>query len=44
MTWKQSTFVKGFEMHPTITTKIYEKDAKTLAEVLRLVEKLNAAH
>ena len=36
-------FVKGLRYAPTITSKIYE-DHQTLAEVLRLVEKLSAAH
>ena len=36
-------FVKGLRDAPAITAKIYE-DAQTLAEVIRLVEKLNAAH
>ena len=35
-------FVKG--PRPTIATKIYETDTETLAEVIRLVEKLSAAH
>ena len=37
-------FVKGLRHAPTITAKIYEKDLKTLAEVIRCVEKLSAAH
>ena len=37
-------FVKGLQDAPTIATKIYEKDPQTLAEVIRLVEKLNEAH
>ena len=36
-------FVKGlWDVHIT-TAKIYEKDPQALAEVIRLVEKLNAA-
>ena len=37
-------FVKGLRDAPTIASKIYEKGLQTLAEVIRLVEKLNAAH
>ena len=37
-------FVKGLRDAPTITSKIYKKVPQTLAEVIRLVEKLNAAH
>ena len=37
-------FVKGPGDAPTITVKIYEKDPKTLVEVISFVEKLNAAH
>ena len=37
-------FVKGLRDAPTIASKIYEKDPQTLAEVIRLVEKLSAAH
>ena len=37
-------FVKGHGDAPTIAPKIYEKDPQTLAEIIRLVEKLNAAH
>ena len=37
-------FVKGLQDAPhTTAAKIYEKDPQTLAEVIRLVEKLNAA-
>ena len=36
--------VKGLRDTPIITAKICEKDPQTLAEVIRLVEKLNAAH
>ena len=37
-------FVKDPRDAPTITSKIYEKDPQTLAEVIRLIEKLSAAH
>ena len=37
-------FVRGLRDAPTIAFKIYEKDPQTLAEVMRLVEKLRAAH
>ena len=37
-------FVKGLQAAPAITAKIYEKDLQTLAEVIRLIEKLNVAH
>ena len=37
-------FVKGLRVTPTIVSNIYEKDSQTLAEVIRLVEKLSAAH
>ena len=37
-------FVKGLRDAPTIRAKIYEKGPQTLAEVIRLVEKLHAAH
>ena len=37
-------FVKGLRDAPTIVSKIYEKDPQTLTEVIRLVEKLSAAH
>ena len=37
-------FVKAIRDAPTIASKIYEKDTQTLAEVITLVEKLNAAH
>ena len=37
-------FVKGLWDVHTTTNKIYERDPQTLAEVIRLVEKLNAAH
>ena len=37
-------FIKHLRDEPTITSKIYEKDPQTLAEVIRLVEKLSAAH
>ena len=36
-------FVKGLGDVHTITAKIYEKDPQTLSEVIRLLEKLNAA-
>ena len=36
-------FVKGLRDAPIIASKIYEKDPQTLAEVIRLVEKLCAA-
>ena len=36
-------FVKGPWVAPTTTAKIYEKDPQTLAEVIRIVEKFNAA-
>ena len=38
------TFVKYLRDAPIITSKIYEKDPQTLAEVIRLVEKLSATH
>ena len=44
MTLCQSTVFKGLQDAPSITTKIYEKDPQTFAEVIRLVVKLNAAH
>ena len=37
-------FVMGLWDAPTITAKIYKKDPQTLAEVIRLVEKLNTVH
>ena len=37
-------FVKDLRDAPTIVSKIYEKDLQTLAEVIRPVEKLSAAH
>ena len=37
-------FVEGLRDAPNIAAKIYEKDLQTLAEVIRLVEKLSAAH
>ena len=37
-------FVKSLRDVPTIASKIYEEDPKTLAEVIRLVKKFSAAH
>ena len=37
-------FAKGLRYAPTIASKIYKKDPQTLAEVIKLVEKLSAAH
>ena len=37
-------FIKGLRDASTIASKIYEKDPQTLAEVIRLIEKLSAAH
>ena len=37
-------FVKGLRDASIIASKIYEKDPQTLAEVIRLVEKLSTAH
>ena len=37
-------FAEGLRDVPTITSKIYEKNPQTLAEVIRLVEKLSAIH
>ena len=37
-------FLKDLWDAPTIASKIYEKDPQTLTEVIRLVEKLGAAH
>ena len=37
-------FAKGLWDVHTTAAKIYEKDPQTLSEVIRLVEKLNAAH
>ena len=36
-------YVKGLWDTHTTAAKIYEKDTQTLAEVIRLIEKLNAA-
>ena len=36
-------FVKGLWDAHTTTAKIYKKDSKTLSEVIRIVEKFNAA-
>ena len=36
-------FVEGLRDVPTITSKMYEKDPQTLAEVIRPAEKLSAA-
>ena len=36
-------FVKGLWDANSIVVKIYEKDSQTLSEVIKLVEKLNAA-
>ena len=37
-------FVQDLRQAPNITAKIYEKDPQTLAEGIRLVEKISAAH
>ena len=37
-------FLKGLQVTPTSVVKLYEKDPKTLSEVIILVEKLHAAH
>ena len=36
-------FVEGLQDVHTTTAKIYEEDPETLSEVIRLVEKINAA-
>ena len=38
-----NSFVKGLRDGPTIASKIYDKDPKYLAEVIRFVERLSAA-
>ena len=44
MTLQQSTFLlKDFEMHTPLQLKYMKRTLKTLAEVIRLVEKPNAA-
>ena len=40
---KSAFFIKGLWDAHTTTGKIYEKDPQTLSEIIRLVEKLNAA-
>ena len=37
-------FVKGLRDAPIIASVIYEKDPQTLAEVIQLVDKFNAAY
>ena len=41
---ESASLLRDFEMHPTSQLKFMKKDTKTLAEVIGLVEKLNAVH
>ena len=42
--WHSTFFLRDFEIHPPLQLKYIKRTLHTLAEVIRLVEKLNAAH